>query len=71
MKHSDSKDAVLRILVLRYTKERIMIGLPAIAARKLYIVLVEHCGHDNELRLEGPRGNDMLLYCNWTDIQFL
>ena len=66
-KHSAPEDIVLGIPMLRRTKERIMIGLPAIAARKLYIVSVEH-SKDGELRLGG---SDMLLYCNWTDIQFL
>ena len=63
-----SMDAVLGIPVLQCTKERVMIGLPAIAAKKLYIVPVERRKNSNELCLGG---SDMLLYCNWTDIQFL
>ena len=61
LKHSDSTDDVLNIPVLRCTSERVMVGLPAVAAKKLYIVSVERRAHDNELRLGG---NDMLLYCN-------
>ena len=67
-RHSSSIDAVLDIPVLCCTEEQIMIGLPAIDAKKLYIVPVEQRRHGDELCLGG---SNMLLYCNWTDIQFL
>lgn len=54
--------------MLRCAEERITIGLPAIAAKKLYIVPVQHRKNSDDLCL-GDSG--WLLYCNWTDIQFL
>ena len=67
-KHSISVDDVLNIPLLQYTKEQIMVGLPAISLRKLYIVSVECSKYSNKLCLGGSK---LLLYCNWTDIQFL
>ena len=58
--------------VLQSTTERIMIGLLEIAARKLYIVSMKRRKHDDELRSVDSLGDsNRLLYCNWTNIQFL
>ncbi len=63
-----SVDPVLRLPSLETTSEQIIIGLPSISTKRLYIIPVEHRENRGELRMGGDH---MLLYCNWTDLQFL
>lgn len=59
------RDDVLGVPLLQLSKDQVLIGLPAISGRKLYMLPVSR-DSDNEL----IKGDDMLLWVNW-QIQFL
>lgn len=61
----DQTDDVLDVPLLQLSSDRLLIGLPAISGRKLYMLPVSR-GSDRDL----VKGDDMFLWVDW-QIQFL